>query len=173
MKGLSHDVVFELKYEGWKESSKGKSTEAHEKKTYTCGGSMVRRVWFALSEEVKNNNCNQGINNHTRDFPLWLRGNNPNSNHENVGLIRGLAQWVRDPALLWAVVLVCRHSPDLSLLWLWCRLAATAPIQPLAWELPYALGAALKSQKKKKIVIPDWTLSFILQVLKSILSNSS
>ena len=30
------------------------------------------------------------------------------------------------------------------LLWLWHRLAATAPIQPLAWELPYAAGVALK-----------------------------
>ena len=28
------------------------------------------------------------------------------------------------------------------MLWLWCRLAATAPIQPLAWEPPYAVGAA-------------------------------
>ena len=30
------------------------------------------------------------------------------------------------------------------MLWLWCRLAATAPIRPLAWELRYATGAALK-----------------------------
>ena len=29
----------------------------------------------------------------------------------------------------------------------WFRPAATAPIQPLAWELPYAAGAALKSKK--------------------------
>ena len=29
------------------------------------------------------------------------------------------------------------------------RLVATAPIRPLAWELPYALGVALKRQKKK------------------------
>ena len=29
------------------------------------------------------------------------------------------------------------------LLGLWCRLAAGAPIQPLAWERPYAMGAAL------------------------------
>ena len=28
--------------------------------------------------------------------------------------------------------------------------AATAPIWPLAWEPPYAVGAALKSKKKKK-----------------------
>ena len=31
-----------------------------------------------------------------------------------------------------------------------CRPAATALIRPLAWEPPYALGAALKSQKAKK-----------------------
>ena len=37
-----------------------------------------------------------------------------------------------------------------TLLWLWCRLAAAAPLQPLAWELPYAMGVALKSKKKKK-----------------------
>ena len=28
-------------------------------------------------------------------------------------------------------------------------MAATAPIQPLAWETPYAAGAALKRQKTK------------------------
>ena len=35
-------------------------------------------------------------------------------------------------------------------LWLWCRPAAAALIQPLPWELPYATNAALKSQKKIK-----------------------
>ena len=35
------------------------------------------------------------------------------------------------------------------LLWLWCRPAAVAPIRPLAWEPPYAMGAALKKKKKK------------------------
>ena len=34
-------------------------------------------------------------------------------------------------------------------LWLWCRPGAIAPIQPLAWESPYATGAALKKQKIK------------------------
>ena len=41
-----------------------------------------------------------------------------------------------------------RHGSDLELLW--CRLAATAQIQSLAWEPPYAVGAALKRQKTKK-----------------------
>ena len=53
---------------------------------------------------------------------------NPTSNHEDVGLIRGLAQSVR----------------DLELLWLWCRLAAAALIRPLAWELAYAVGTPQK-----------------------------
>ena len=35
-------------------------------------------------------------------------------------------------------------------MWLWSRLAAVAPIGPLAWELPYATGAALKTAKEKK-----------------------
>ena len=45
-----------------------------------------------------------------------------------------------------------RHGSDLALLWwLWHRPVATAaPIRPLAWELPYAAGAALKSKKTKK-----------------------
>ena len=43
-----------------------------------------------------------------------------------------------------------RHGLDLALLWLWRRLAATAPIRPLAWEPPYATGVALKRTKKTK-----------------------
>ena len=34
------------------------------------------------------------------------------------------------------------------MLWLWCRQAAAAPIGPLAWEPPYAMGSALKIKKK-------------------------
>ena len=46
----------------------------------------------------------------------------------------------------------CRLSSDSALLWLWLwrRLAAVAPIRPLTWEPPYAAGAALKRQLKKK-----------------------
>ena len=46
---------------------------------------------------------------------------NPTSIHEDSRLIPGLAQWVK----------------------------AAAPIGPLAWEPPYALGAALIRQNKQ------------------------
>ena len=42
-----------------------------------------------------------------------------------------------------------RCGLDSKLLWLWCRPAAVAPIKPLAWEPPYASGAALKKKKEK------------------------
>ena len=42
-----------------------------------------------------------------------------------------------------------RRSLDLTLWWLRRRPAAVAPIQPQAWESPYAAGAALKSEKEK------------------------
>ena len=46
-----------------------------------------------------------------------------------------------------------RRGLDLSLLWLWHRPVATAPIRPLVWEPPYALGVALEKTKRKKEMI--------------------
>ena len=45
-----------------------------------------------------------------------------------------------------AVSCGCRLQTRLGL-WLWHSPAATAQIQPLAWEPPYAMGAALKRKK--------------------------
>ena len=46
---------------------------------------------------------------------------------------------------------ICGLDP--MVMWLWHRLATAALIHPLAWELPYAEGAALKSQANKQINI--------------------
>ena len=63
---------------------------------------------------------------------------------EDEVLIPGLAQWVKDPALLW----------------LWRRPTFAAPIQLLVWELPYAAGAAIKRkqppQNRGLTVIKKW-----------------
>ena len=49
---------------------------------------------------------------------------------------------------------LCRSQMHSDLAWQWCRLAAAALIQPLAWKFPYASGAAVKKKilkmKKKK-----------------------
>ena len=43
----------------------------------------------------------------------------------------------------------CRRSWDPALLWLWRRPVFTALIKPLAWEPPYAAGAALEKEKRQ------------------------
>ena len=43
-----------------------------------------------------------------------------------------------------------RRGSDPKLLCLWHRPVATALIRPLAWEPPYATGAALEKAKRKK-----------------------
>ena len=67
---------------------------------------------------------------------LWVR---------SLALLSGLRSSV---AMSCGVGHICGSDP--ILLWLWSRPAAVAPIRPLAWEPPYAVGVALKSQKKKK-----------------------
>ena len=37
-------------------------------------------------------------------------------------------------------------AQDPALLWMWHRIAATALIGLLVWELPYAVGSALKTK---------------------------
>jgi len=43
-----------------------------------------------------------------------------------------------------------RCSSDPALLWLWRRPVAAALIRPLAWEPPYAAGAAQEMAKRQK-----------------------
>ena len=76
----------------------------------------------------------------TRVSAVPQRIRNLTSIHENTGSIPGLAQWVKDTALLW----------------LWCRPAAVGLIQPLAWDPPYAVHVhppKKKIRQKNKITI--------------------
>lgn len=60
-----------------------------------------------------------------------------------------------------------RCDLDLTLLWLWC----TALIQPLAWEPPYAGGAALekakrqKKEKKKFLRQRNWAMELMWEMI--------
>ena len=74
----------------------------------------------------------------------WLT--NPTSTHKDAGSIPGLSHRLR----IWCCCVGHRCGLDPKLLWLWNRLATTAPIWPLAWVPPHAAGAALKRPKKKK-----------------------
>ena len=71
---------------------------------------------------------------------------------------------VRSLALLSGLRIWCCHKLQCQvadtawipvLLWLCCKAAAEAPIRPLAWELPYAAGSALKG-KRNWISTPNW-----------------
>ena len=60
---------------------------------------------------------------------------NPTSNHEVAASIPGLSQGVKDlvlPELHTSYGVGCQCVSDPALLWLWCRLAAIAPIRALA-----------------------------------------
>ena len=59
----------------------------------------------------------------------------------------------------------CRCDSDPVLPCLWHRLAAAALIQPLAWKLPDAAGAALKRENKK---ILWWPSGLRIQVVPAV-----
>ena len=60
----------------------------------------------------------------------WLT--DPTRNHGVVGSVPGLAQWVKGSGVAMSCGVGCRRGSDPALVWLWRRLAATAPIGPVA-----------------------------------------
>ena len=67
------------------------------------------------------------------------------------------------------VLRIC--GSDLVLLWLWCRPAAVAPIQPLAWNIHMLPVQPLKAKKKKSLIFfkKGYTSYQILILIKTCL----
>ena len=96
--------------------------------TYMAGLSPSGLFQVSLSERFStSSHCGSAVMNLT-------------SNHEDVGSGSGVAM---------NCDVGCRCDLDPALLWPWHRHAAVAPIQPLAWERPYAAHVVLKCKKKK------------------------
>ena len=81
------------------------------------------------------------------EFPLWLSGLRTQ--------LVSMRLWVPSLASLsglriWHATICSigyRCGSDLTLLWLWCRMAVAAPTQHLAQEFPYATDEALNRKK--------------------------
>ena len=77
--------------------------------------------------------------------------------------------WVQSLILLSGLRIQCcpelgvgrRRGSDPTLLWLWRRPVATVLIGTLAWEPPYATGAALEKTKKKKESENEWMCVYV------------
>ena len=83
------------------------------------------------------------------EFPLWHSGNESNSYPWGCGF----DPWPRSVCWGFGIAMSCgvggRFGLDPELLRLQRRLAAIAPILPLAWEPPYPMGPNVKTKKNK------------------------
>ena len=100
----------------------------------------------------------------------WPR--NPTRNHKIAGSIPGLAHRAKGSGIAVSCDIGHRCGADLALLWLWCRLAATAPVGSLAWEPPYATGAALEETQRQKQTNKQKN-SFISKIFRTIVGAKS
>ena len=85
------------------------------------------------------------------EFPWWHSGNKLDKHTWGFGFSSRprSVSWGAGIAMSCSVDHRCGLDP--AWLWLWHRLSATASIRPLAWELLYAVGVALR--KKNSLII--------------------
>ena len=83
------------------------------------------------------------------EFPSWLSGLRTRLVSVRVR-VRSLALLSGGSSVAMSCSVGHRHGLDPELLWLWCRQAAVVLIRPLARELPYASGIALKTKQKNE-----------------------
>ena len=65
------------------------------------------------------------------------------------------------------------HRRGSDPVWLWYRLSPVAPIRPLAWELPHAIGVALKSKNKNYCFVSSLHVHTMLSSVGVIHSQSN
>ena len=111
------------------------------------GGTWLRQAWVIwIPRQVRQLSCNKTrARKRTRSSCHSAAEMNPGECNS----IPGLTQWARD-GIAMSCGVGCWRSPDPALLWLWRRPTAVAPIWPLAWELPGALGMVLNNKTKQK-----------------------
>ena len=88
--------------------------------------------------------------NYTRRVPIMLQ-------LQRIQLVSrrmGFNPWTHSVGQGSSIAVSCgvghRRGSDPVFLCLWRRPASVAPIRPLPWEPPYAVGMAIKSKKEKK-----------------------
>ena len=80
-------------------------------------------------------------------FPSWCSGSESDSHPRGCGFHPGPCSVGYGFGVAMSCGVGCGRGSDPALLWLWCGPAAAAPMRPLAWEPPCAMGVALKSKK--------------------------
>ena len=129
-------------------------TERKKEKALICQKNVsfsfsINEVWFLLEIQIRITPVNFCL-------LLWNSGNKSYWYPWEWGFDPWPWSVGRELGTVVSCGVVHRCGLDPELLWLWRRLAALALIWLLAWELPCATSAVLKSKKKREEVGLSW-----------------